>query len=63
MVATVVNLTFVSSTVRYFEQDGYVAKGSREHRRATCWNGAGAAALGLQDYVDPAAFAAVLRVV
>ena len=60
MVATVVNLTSVSSTVRYFEQDGYYAKGSREHRRATRWHGAGAAALGLQGYVDPEVFSAVL---
>ena len=61
MVATVVSLTSASSTVLYFEQDGYYAKGSGEHRRASRWHGAGAAALGLEGPVDPDRFAAILE--
>ena len=58
MVATVRNLTSSSATSEYFRQDGgyYLRKGEdaadlrakrAEHRNASTWHGAGAAALGL----------------
>ena len=60
MVATVTHITSASATVAYFEQDGYYAKGSAQHRRASAWYGRGAAALGLPRHVSPRRFHAVL---
>ena len=75
MVATVVNLTSASSTVHYFRRDGYgtgddeagadraayYAGKAHEHRKASRWRGAGAAALGLSGHVEPDAFRRVLQ--
>ncbi len=61
MVATVTSITSTSSTVDYFEKDGYYAKGDPEHRKASRWHGGGAAALGLGGYVDPDRFHSVLE--
>ena len=60
MVATVTHITSASASVAYFEQDGYYAKGSAQHRRASAWYGRGAAALGLPLHVSPRRFHAVL---
>ena len=47
MVATVTDIGSASSTVHYFEQDGYYAKGDPEHRKASFWHGELARALRL----------------
>ena len=60
MVATVTDIGSASSTVHYFEQDGYYAKGDPEHRRASFWHGELARALGLGRHVSPKRFNAVL---
>ena len=60
MVATVTHITSASTSVAYFEQDGYYAKGSAQHRRASAWYGRGAAALALPRHVSPRRFHAVL---
>ena len=60
MVATVTHITSASKSVAYFEQDGYYAKGSAQHRRASAWYGRGAAALALPRHVSPRRFHAVL---
>ena len=60
MVATVTPVTSASSTVHYFEQDGYYAKNSPEHRRASFWHGAAARDLGLGRHVKPKAFESIL---
>ena len=60
MVATVTHITSASRSVAYFEQDGYYARGSAQHRRASAWYGRGAAALGLPRHVSPRRFHAVL---
>ena len=71
MVATVVNLTSASSTVHYFRRDGgeeaaagragYYARADDEHRKASRWRGAGAAALGLAGHVEAESFRRVLQ--
>ncbi len=61
MVATVTDIGSASSTVHYFEQDGYYAKGDPEHRRASFWHGAAARALGLGRHVSPKTFHAILQ--
>ena len=60
MVATVTDIGSASSTVHYFEQDGYYAKGDPEHRRASFWHGEAAKALGLGRHVSPKRFNKVL---
>ncbi len=60
MVATVTDIGSASSTVHYFEQDGYYAKGDPEHRRASFWHGQAARALGLARHVSPKRFNAIL---
>ncbi len=61
MVATVTDIGSASSTVHYFEQDGYYAKGDPEHRRASFWHGELARALGLGRHVSPKKFHAILQ--
>ena len=61
MVATVTNIGSASSTVHYFEQDGYYAKGDPEHRKASFWHGEAARALGLGRHVSPKRFNAILE--
>ena len=61
MVATVTAITSSSSTVHYFEKDGYYAKNDPEHRRASRWRGRGAKELGLRGQVDPRRFARILQ--
>ncbi len=61
MVATVTDIGSASSTVHYFEQDGYYAKDDPEHRRASFWHGAAARALGLGRHVSPKTFHAILQ--
>ncbi len=61
MVASVSNITSASSTVRYFEKDGYYPKDDPEHRKASRWVGQGAVQLGLSGPVDPAQFRSVLE--
>ena len=61
MVATVFNLTNASSTVSYFENDGYYAKDDPEHKRASRWHGQGAKALKLGLRVDSKKFERVLQ--
>ena len=60
MVATVTDIGSASSTVHYFEQDGYYAKGDPEHRKASFWHGEAARALGLGRHVSPKRFNKVL---
>ena len=60
MVATVTALTSASSTVHYFEQDGYYAKNSPEHRKASFWHGAAARDLALGRHVKPTVFESIL---
>ncbi len=61
MVAMVTNIGSASSTVHYFEQDGYYAKGDPEHRKASFWHGEAARALGLGRHVSPNRFNAILE--
>ena len=61
MVASVSNITSASSTVRYFEKDGYYSKDDPEHRKASHWVGQGAELLGLAGHVDAAQFRSVLE--
>ena len=61
MVATVTPVGSASSTVHYFEQDGYYAKGDPEHRKASFWHGTLARALGLGRHVSPKRFNAILE--
>ncbi len=61
MVASVSNITSASSTVQYFEKDGYYSKNDPEHRKASCWVGQGAVQLGLTGHIDPARFRSVLK--
>ena len=61
MVATVTSIGSASSTVHYFEQDGYYAKGDPEHRKASFWHGALAQELGLGRQVSPKRFNTVLE--
>ena len=60
MVCTVTVLGGAQSSVRYFEGDGYYVSMELEHRRASGWHGAGAAALGLRGHVYPKRFEQVL---
>ncbi|MDE0416317.1 MAG: relaxase domain-containing protein, partial [bacterium] len=60
MVATVTALTSASSTVHYFEQDGYYAKNDPEHRKASFWHGAAARDLALGRHVKPRVFESIL---
>ena len=60
MVATVTPIGSASSTVHYFEQDGYYAKGDPEHRKASFWHGTLTRALGLGRHVSPKRFNAIL---
>ena len=60
MVATVTAITSASATVHYFEKDGYYAKNSPEHRRASFWHGKAARDLGLGRHVRPKVFESIL---
>ena len=55
------NIGSASSTVHYFEQDGYYAKDDPEHRKASSWHGQAARALGLGRHVSPKRFNAILE--
>ncbi len=59
MVATVTNITVASSTVHYFERDGYYAKSDPAHRRASFWHGR--CATGLGRHVGPKRFQSILE--
>ena len=59
MVATVTNITVASSTVHYFERDGYYAKSDPAHRRASFWHGRCATDLGR--HVSPKRFHSILE--
>ena len=61
MVATVTRLSEASSTVHYFEADGYYAKNDPEHRKASRWYGKGVETLGLHGPVKPKRFEEVLQ--
>ncbi len=61
MVASVCNITSASSTVQYFEKDGYYSKNDPEHREASYWVGQGAVLLGLSGPIDPVQFRSVLE--
>ena len=60
MVASLSDLGSSSTTVAYFEREGYYAKNDPRHRRASFWHGEGAAALGLPRNVSPRTFERVL---
>ena len=60
MVASLSDLGSSSTTVAYFEREGYYAKNDPRHRRASFWAGEGAAALGLPRNVSPRTFERVL---
>ncbi len=59
MVATVTNLSSASSTVHYFELDGYYAKHDPAHRKASFWHGRWATNLGR--HVKPGLFQSILE--
>ena len=62
MVAKVNRLGSAAASVHYFEREGgYYARNDPEHRRASRWHGASAAALGLKGRVDPKRFREVLE--
>lgn len=62
MVAKVNRLGSAAASVRYFEREGgYYARNDPEHRRASRWRGAGAAALGLKGRVDAKRFRSILE--
>ena len=62
MVAKVNRLGSAAASVHYFEREGgYYARNDPEHRRASRWHGAGAAALGLKGRVDARRFREVLE--
>ena len=50
-----------SQGASYYERDGYYAKDDPEHKAASAWAGAGAAALGLDGEVDADVFRTVLE--
>ena len=65
MVASLIDLSSASTTVKYFtvayyEAEGYYAKNDPRRRRASFWHGEGAAALGLPQHVSPRTFERVL---
>ena len=65
MTASLIDLSSVGTTVKYFtvayyEAEGYYAKNDPRHRRASFWHGEGAAALGLPQHVSPRTFERVL---
>ena len=62
MVAKVNRLGSAAASVHYFEREGgYYARNDPEHRRASRWHGAGAAAAGLRGRVDAKRFRSVLE--
>ena len=61
MVASIGAVASASQGLSYYEHDGYYASGDPEHREASAWAGAGAAALGLEGEVDGETFRAVLE--
>ena len=62
MVAKVNRLGSAAASVRYFEREGgYYARNDPEHRKASRWHGAGAAALGLKGRVDAKPFRSILE--
>ena len=61
MVASIGKIASPAQGVGHFERDGYYAKDDGAHREASAWAGKGAAALGLEGPVDPAAFRGVLE--
>ena len=61
MVANVTKVNSARSVVSYFVEDGYYAAGDPEHRKASRWQGRGAAALGLGRHVSPKRFAEIMR--
>ena len=62
MVAKVNRLGSAAASVHYFEREGgYYARNDPEHRRASRWHGAGAAAAGLKGRVDAKRFRSVLE--
>ena len=62
MVAKVNRLGSAAASVHYFEREGgYYARNDPEHRRASRWHGAGAAAAGLKGRVDARRFREVLE--
>ena len=62
MVAKVNRLGSAAASVHYFEREGgYYARNDPEHRRASRWHGAGAAAAGLKGRVDAKRFRTVLE--
>ncbi len=61
MVASVSNITSTSSTVQYFEKDGYYSKNDPQHREASHWIGQGAVQLGLCGHIEPGQFRSVLE--
>ena len=61
MVASIGAVASPSQGLSYYEHDGYYAPDDPEHREASVWAGAGAAALGLEGEVDGEIFRAVLE--
>ena len=61
MVASIGAVASASQGLSYYEHDGYYAPDDPEHREASAWAGAGAAALGLEGEVDGETFRAVLE--
>ena len=60
MVASLTDLGSTTTTVAYFEREGYYAKGDPRQRRASSWHGKAAEALGLPKHVSPKGFEKVL---
>ena len=61
MVASIGAVASASQGLSYYEHDGYYAPDDPEHREASAWAGAGAAALGLDGEVEGETFRAVLE--
>ena len=61
MVASIGAVASASQGLSYYEHDGYYAPDDPEHREASAWAGAGAAALGLEGEVEGETFRAVLE--
>ena len=61
MVASIGKVASAAASTKYFESDGYYAKDSEAHRRASAWQGKGAETLGLQGNVDSAPFRSILE--
>jgi conjugative relaxase-like TrwC/TraI family protein len=60
MVAKLTSITDKSSTVGYFESDGYYANDDPEHQKASGWHGLGAKELNLEGHVNSKDFSRVL---